>query len=124
MGAEIDQRKYPRLNTMNAGYTVYFHAHGSEITGCQLMNISAGGCGIEVQMAEARVLEAGDLLDPIWLDHPDLPLVPLTGVILRVLGKVAGKTTGYILVGVEFQDITPFVQSLIADHVTAKLIED
>jgi hypothetical protein len=32
---------------------------------------------------------------------------------------VPGKTSGYVLAGVEFTQITPFVQQLIRDHVLA-----
>jgi hypothetical protein len=37
-----------------------------------------------------------------------------------VLGKVPGKTSGYVLVGVDFTDITPLVQDLIDGHVQAQ----
>ena len=87
------------------------------------MNLSAGGCGVELQMADARHLELGDVLEALYLDHPDLPLVPLSATILRMLGKVPGKTSGYVLMGIEFENITPFVQTLIAEHVARRLGE-
>ena len=76
---------------------------------------------MEVAMADAGPIDAGDLLEDLYLDHPDLPLVPLSALVIRILGKVAGKTQGYVLVGVEFQEMTTFVRNLIADHVAAQL---
>lgn len=122
MSIEHEQRKYPRLSTTSRVYGVRFRAKGIDIHDCRLVNLSAGGCGVEVQMADARNLEVGDVLEALYLDHPDMPLVPLSAVILRMLGKVPGKTLGYVLVGVEFQGITPFVRELIADHVAAQLV--
>lgn len=116
-----DQRKYPRLSTTDRQYGVRFHAKGTDILDGRLANLSAGGCGLEVQVADVQHLDVGDAIDSLYLDHPDLPLVPLGAVILRMLGKVPGKTTGYVLMGVEFRDTTPFVTGLIADHVAAQL---
>ena len=121
MSTEHEQRKYPRLSTTDRGYLVRFRAKGMEIQDGRLANLSAGGCGLEVQMAEAKHLEVGDVLKEVLLDHPDLPWVPLSAVVLRMLGKVPGKSTGYVLMGLEFQGVTPFVRGLIADHVAARL---
>ncbi len=68
-------------------------------------------------MSEVADLEAGVPLEGITFDHEDLPPVPLEGVIVRILGKLPGKTSGYVLVGVDFTTITPLVQDLINDHV-------
>lgn len=87
----------------------------------RLTNISATGCALEVPMEEASDIEVGSLLKHFFLDHPELPFVPLEGAVVRVLGKVPGKTSGYILVGVDFTLITPLVQSLIHAHVEAQL---
>jgi hypothetical protein len=86
-----------------------------------LANLSATGCGLEVQMSEAWNLETGAVLKELYLDHPELPYVPLQGFVVRLLGKVPGKTNGYVLAGVDFSLITPFVQDLIQAHVEANL---
>lgn len=116
-----EKRKFPRLSISNDEYGIRFEGRGVEITTARLANLSAGGCGLEVQMADAQALETGDIMENLYLDHPDLPLVPLSGVIVRMLGKVPGKTSGYILMGIEFLGITPFIQGLIADHVWEQL---
>lgn len=121
MAIEHEQRKYPRLSATDRGYGIRFRAKGREVLDGRLANLSAGGCGVEVQMAEARHLEVGDVLEALYLDHPDLPHLPLSAVILRLLGKVPGKTSGYVLMGIEFQALTPFVRGLVADHVAAQL---
>jgi c-di-GMP-binding flagellar brake protein YcgR len=123
MPFQHDQRKYPRLSITDRAYGVLFEAKGTQVKDSRLVNLSAGGCGLEVQITDARHLEIGDMLEGLYLDHSDLPLVPLTALILRMLGKVPGKTTGYAIVGVEFQDITPLVQGLIAGHVETQLAE-
>jgi len=71
-------------------------------------------------MADARNLDLGAVLEEIVMVHPDLPCVPLQGTVVRLLGKVPGKTSGYVLAGVEFTLITPFVRQLIRDHTESR----
>lgn len=120
MPSEVERRRFERLSTAGKSYGVRFQVRGREILGARLANLSACGCGLEVQMADAADLDPGAALQSLWLDHPDLPLVPLEGTVVRVLGKVPGKTSGYVLVGVDFTDITPLVQDLIEGHVQAQ----
>lgn len=117
MTFQQDQRRYPRISTAGHEYGIRFHHKGTEILTARVANLSAGGVGLEVQIQDANHLELGSTLEKLTLDHPDLPYLPLSAVVLRMLGKVAGKTSGYVLVGAEFQDITPFVRELIAFHV-------
>jgi c-di-GMP-binding flagellar brake protein YcgR len=104
-------------------YGVRFQVLEREIADARLANLSASGCALEVQMAEAWHLGMGSVLETFYLDHPDLPFVPLQASVVRILGKVAGKTQGYALVGVDFSRITDFVGGLIEDHVAASLAE-
>ena len=121
MPFQHEQRKYPRLSITGGAYDIRFQIHAAEVLDSRLVNLSAGGCGLEVQLADARHIEAGETLECLYLDHPDLPLVPLSAVVLRILGKVPGKTSGYVLLGLEYQDITPFIRGLIAEHVDAQM---
>ena len=123
MSEESDRRRFARLSTAGKAYGVRFRLAHKDFT-ARLANLSACGCGLEIQMADAADLEAGALLQALHLEHPDLPLVPLDGVVVRVLGKVPGKTSGYILVGVDFTAITPLVQDLINTHVLAQQAGD
>jgi hypothetical protein len=118
-----EQRRFPRMSTSGLGYGVRFQVQGRAIEGARLANLSACGCGLEIQMAEARHIDIGSVLEPFFLDHPELPYVPLRGSVVRILGKVAGKTQGYVLVGVEFSRITDFVRQLIHEHVAASMAE-
>jgi c-di-GMP-binding flagellar brake protein YcgR len=111
------------MSVSDASYGVRFQVEGRTIEGARLANLSACGCGLEVQMAEVRHLDTGVVLEHFYLDHPDLPLVPLQASVVRILGKVAGKTHGYALVGVEFSLITGFVQVLIHEHVSSCMVE-
>ncbi|HEX9081973.1 MAG TPA: PilZ domain-containing protein [Holophagaceae bacterium] len=123
MTSEADRRRYQRLSTSGKPYEVQVKVHGRELPGVRLANLSACGCGLELQISEVADLEAGAILDEILIEHDDLPPVPLAGVIVRILGKVPGKTTGYVLVGVDFTVITPMVQTLINEHVMAQQAE-
>jgi PilZ domain len=123
MAQQQEQRKFPRLSITGEEYGVSFQVKGVEIQNSRMVNLSAGGCGLEVAMADVRHMEVGDILEGLILDHPDLPSVPLSALVMRMLGKVSGKTIGYVLVGIEFQGITPYVRNLIADHVTVQLTE-
>ncbi len=107
MAFQHEKRKFPRMSISGRNYGVRFVARGQEIHDCRLTDLSAGGCGVEVQMADACHLEVGEGLEQLYLDHPDLPWLPLSASVVRMLGKVPG--------------LTPFVQGLIADHVAAHL---
>mgnify|MGYP001164736605 FL=1 len=117
----IERRRYPRVSLQGDEHRVSFHLQGRAVEDARLVNLSAGGCGLEVQISQAGGLEAGTTLEAFYLDHPELPHLPLPATVVRVLGKVPGKTTGYILVGVEFTMLTPLVQGLIASHVETRL---
>jgi len=116
-----DRRRAQRLSTSGGPYRVSFQLQGREVKHARLANISATGCALEVQMSEAWNLETGTILKDLYLVHEDLPLVPLQGFVVRLLGKVPGKTSGYVLAGLDFSQITPFVQDLIQAHVEANL---
>jgi hypothetical protein len=124
MPFQVEKRKYPRLSITTRNYQIRFQIKGLDVLDSRLVNLSAGGCGLEVQIASARLMEVGDTLEALYLDHPDLPLVPLSALVLRMLGRVPGKTSGYVLVGTEFQGITPMVEHLIESHVAAQLARD
>jgi c-di-GMP-binding flagellar brake protein YcgR len=114
-----ERRRDIRLSTAGGGYQVGYRFHERQVTSARLANLSASGCGLEIQIADAREMDVGSVLVELFLLHPDLPCVPLEATVMRLLGKVPGKTSGYVLAGVEFTLITPFVQGLIRDHVTA-----
>ena len=124
MQDQREQRKFPRMSITSGDYGIRFQVMGIPILDSRLVNLSASGCGMEVGITDVRLLDVGDILDGLHLDHPDLPAVPLSALVMRLLGKVPGKMSGYVLVGVEFQGITPFVRNLIAEHVSTHLAEE
>lgn len=119
--AGAERRRYPRVSLQGGEHGVRFRLRDREVGDARLVNLSAGGCGLEIQIAQATGLDAGVVLEGFYLDHPELPHLPLPATVVRVLGKVPGKTTGYVLVGIEFTALTPIVQGLIAAHVQAHL---
>jgi c-di-GMP-binding flagellar brake protein YcgR len=115
-----ERRREQRLNTAPGAYQVSFRLNDRQITRARLVNLSASGCGLEIQMTDAAALDLGVTLEDLFLLHPDLPCVPLQATVVRLLGKVPGKTSGYVLAGGEFSQITPFVQGLIRQHVESE----
>lgn len=121
MEREDERRRYPRLST-GPEYRVHYELRrGAGMVQAQLQNVSACGCGLQVQMAEMGSIDPGTSIQALYLDHPDLPYVPLECSVVRVLGKVPGKSVGYALVGLDFSPITPFMAQLIQDHVISRL---
>ena len=120
MGTGDERRRDIRLSTSGGPYQVSFRFLDRHLAQARLVNVSASGCGLEIQMADAWDMDTGAVLEDFFLLHPDLPCVPLRAVVVRLLGKVPGKTSGYFLAGVEFTTITPFVKQLIRDHVEAR----
>ena len=112
------------MSTSGGPYEVSFSLHDRLVTTARLANLSAGGCGLEIQMVDAWDLDSGSVIDNLCLLHPDLPCVPLQATVVRLLGKVPGKTSGYVLAGLEFSHITPFVQELIQGHVEAHCAQE
>jgi len=121
VGDGSERRRSPRLSTAGETYGVSFHREGQIDPQARLTNISATGCALELPMSLARTLELGSILRVFYLDHPDLPFVPLEATVVRLLGKVPGKTSGYVLAGADFTLITPLVQGLIEHHVDLRL---
>ena len=119
MSEESDRRKFARLSTGGRGYGVSFFLGDRQVTEARLANVSASGCGLEIQMADAWDLDTGVVLENLFLLHPDLPCIPLQATVVRLLGKVPGKTSGYVLAGVVFTMVTPFITDLIRVHVEA-----
>lgn len=118
MGSEEqNRRRFTRLSTNGIGYEVSFHFQDRLVNSARLANLSAGGCGLQIQMTDAWDLDTGAVLDNLCIIHPNLPCVPLQATVVRILGKVPGKTSGYLLAGVEFTMVTPFIMDLIHDHV-------
>ena len=120
----MERRRFTRMSTSGGPYAVTFQIHGRVVDSARLANLSAGGCGLEIQMVDAWDLDSGAVLENICIIHPDLPCVPLQGIVMRLLGKVPGKTSGYVLAGLEFSQITPFVQGLIEDHVQERCAQE
>ncbi len=114
-----NRRRYARLNT-GVDYRVRVVHDGQVLERAQLMNISACGCGIQVHLEEIPGVEVGLILPQIYLLHEDLPLVPLQGTVVYMLGKHAGKVGGSVFLGVDFAPITPFLVNLIDQHVLSQ----
>jgi hypothetical protein len=113
-----DRRRFARMNT-GPDYGVRIVHGGRVLERARLTSISGSGCAAQVQLEEIPGLEVGTLFDTIHLLHPDLPYVPLQGTAVWVMGRHATKTTGTVLLGIDFTPITPFLQQFMDAHVVA-----
>lgn len=120
---EIERRRFPRVSLSGEEHRVVFRIQGRTVEGVRIVNLSAVGCGLEVPIEQSQGLDAGAVLECFYIDHPEVPHVPFPATVVRVLGKIPGKTSGYVLVGIEFPEMTPIVQGLLAAHVEARLNE-
>lgn len=111
-----DRRRFPRLNT-GPEYGARAVFLEQVLSHAQPKNISGCGCALQLLVEEVPSLEVGSVLDALYLDHPDLPFVPLPAVVMWVLGRHAAKTSGPITVGLDFRPVTALVQELINGHV-------
>jgi hypothetical protein len=123
MSETSDERRFPRVNTSGLSYGIRFTVLEHEVQESRMVNLSASGCGLEVPMADAWSIDVGAGLEDVYIDHQDVPYVPLHGTVVRILGKIPGKVSGYCLVGIDFNLITPFIQDMIREHVDARLAE-
>ena len=123
MGTEEDRRRFPRLST-GPEYVAHFEVPGIGRLHAQVQNLSACGCGLQVQICDIGPISQGGRIEALYLDHPDLPYIPLDGTVARVLGKVPGKSTGYALVGIDFSAITPFMMRFINGHILSQMEQD
>ena len=113
-----DRRRFARLNT-GPDYDVHIVFQGRLLERARLTSISGSGCAVQVQIEEIPSLEVGAIFDTVHLVHPDLPYVPLPGTAVWVMGRHATKTTGTVLLGIDFAPITPFLQHFMDAHVMA-----
>lgn len=115
-----DRRRYPRLS-LDAGYTARFRAAERSFAAVQMSDLSAGGTCLRVEALEAEPLTKGLQVSALYLDHPGLPTVPLQGQVSWLMGKVPGKTEGFVLVGIEFVNLNPKIETALAKFVDERL---
>lgn len=120
MDASADRRRHPRLS-VGGGYTARFRAADRAFAGVPLADLSAGGLCLRLEAREAEPLGKGTFLAALYVDHPGLPAVPLQGQVSWLMGKVPGKTDGFVLVGVEFVNLHPKVEAVLAQHVLDRI---
>jgi len=120
MDSPADRRRYPRLS-VDASYTARFRAADRTFSAVPMADLSAGGICLRMDPRAADPLQKGSPVTSLYLDHPGLPTAPLQGQVSWVMGRVAGKTEGFILVGVEFVDLNPKAEAVLAQHVLERL---
>ena len=120
MDSPADRRRYPRLS-VDASYTARFHGAGKVFMAVAMVDLSAGGICLRMDPRESGPLLKGTQVTALYLDHLGLPTVPLQGLVSWVMGRVPGKVEGFILVGVEFLNLNPKVEAILAQHVQERL---
>jgi c-di-GMP-binding flagellar brake protein YcgR len=111
-----NRRRFTRVN-VDDQHTVRFHLREQERVGLTMTNLSAGGCCVKVPQNQSEGLEKGTPVELLYLVHRKIPSVPLRATICWLLGKQAGRTDGYVLVGFEFTDISPQYQEVLETYV-------
>lgn len=117
-----DRRRTYRLS-VGPDHQVRFRAGEQAYLGIPLSDISAGGCCARIPVQQAEALEKGMDLQGLHLAHPRLPGVPLLGRVAWIMGRHAGKTEGFVVVGIEFVDPNPTVYQAIENYVKEALGE-
>lgn len=120
MDSPANRRRHPRLS-VGDGYTARFRAAETAFQAVPLTDLSAGGLCLRVGAREAAPLEKGQPVATLFIEHPALPAVPLQGQISWVMGKVPGKSEGFVLVGVSFVNLHPKLEAVLARHVEERL---
>jgi hypothetical protein len=101
-----NQRRFPRVNVGNdhsARFKLGEHAYND----LAVANLSAGGCCVKIPAVQAEKLEKGTQVAMLYLVHSRIPSVPLQATVCWMLGKQPGKTDGFVLIGFEFQNLSP-----------------
>jgi hypothetical protein len=106
---------------VDASYTARFQGAGTGFNAVSMVDLSAGGICLRMDPRESGPLVKGTQVTSLFLDHQGLPTVPLQGLVSWVMGRVPGKVEGFILVGVEFMNLNPKVESALAQHVQERL---
>ncbi len=120
MDQPAERRRYPRLS-VDASFTARFRAADFSFTAVPMSDLSAGGVCLRVDAALAEPLSKGVAVTQLCLEHPGLPKTPLRGQVSWLMGKVPGKTEGFVLVGVEFVDLNPKTEAALASFVAERL---
>ena len=120
MDVPADRRRHPRLS-VDPSYTARFKAANRTFTGVPMTDLSAGGTCLRMAPAEAAGLVKGTNVVSLFLDHLGLPTVPLQGQVAWVMGRVPGRTEGFVLIGVEFVNLHAKVEAALAHYVRQRL---
>lgn len=123
MSDPMEDRRASRRLTVGPDHRVRFSAGGKVFSGISLSDLSAGGCCARIPVAQAEGLERGMALEDLHLAHPKLPGAALRGRLAWIMGRVPGRTEGFVVLGIEFVEPAAAVTQAIEAYVAEGLAQ-
>lgn len=115
-----NRREHPRLN-LGEAFTVRFEVEGRVFRGVAMTNLSIGGIGLRMDVGELGPITAGTMLRNLVMEHPALPSLRVQGEVRHVLGAHAGRQSGPVFLGVQFQAPPDGFVRLVSDFIEKRL---
>ena len=125
-GALQDPRRFDRRLNVGPDFTLKFFLYDEEFQGVPIINLSGGGCCVQLGAELAEMIGKGSRLHNLTLCHPELPATPQLAEVMYLMGKTAnlrnqGPRKGVILCGLKFLHATPEFREDLSRYVDAKL---
>jgi hypothetical protein len=98
------------------GYHCRFRVNGVAYQDQPLSGLLPGSCRFGVDVRRSGPFQAGALLQTFYVDHPELPQVPVQACVSRVVGKLPGRTEGQVTVYADFINLNQRLRGLIQEH--------
>jgi c-di-GMP-binding flagellar brake protein YcgR len=118
--SEEELALHPRLS-VGSDHTCSFRLAGVAFQDVAMTDLSDTGCGFRVHIQHSGPFSPGAFVQSFRIHHPDLPAVPMQGCLSQVIGKIPGRTMGFILVHMDFQNLNTRLVQIIKDHVAQRL---
>ena len=112
--------RHPRLS-VGTDYSCSFRINGVVYQDVALTVFCAIGCGFRVDAQRSGPFHVGGFIQSFHLYHDQLPQVPMQGCISRVIGKIPGRTEGYVLIHMDFVNINERLMNIFEEHVIQRL---
>ena len=118
--SEEELALHPRVS-LGSDHTCSFRMAGVVFQDVPMTNLSDSGCGFRVHIKNSGPFCPGSFVQAFRIHHPEFPAVPMQGCLSQVVGKIPGRTMGFILVHMDFQNLNERLIKIIKDHVGQRL---
>ena len=121
MEAGPDRRQHTRLN-LDDRFTVRFEVGYKVFRSVPMTNVSIGGVGLRMEMANLAPIQAGTLLRNLVMEHPTLPNQRIDSEVRHILGQQGGRTEGPVFLGVQFVNPPEALVRILEQYVEKGLL--